>query len=72
LNQKEYDRPTDKALPQLSATLRRFKAMSDSTHTPVMVTVVSAPKTRYERVVDVLDACASAQLKAVTFTTEGE
>jgi len=72
LNQHEYDKPADKQLPQLTSTLQRFKAMSDSSKTPVLLTVVSAPNTKYERVIDVMDACAAVGIKAVTFAVEGE
>ena len=72
LNQKEYDRPTDKHMSQLLTTLQRFKTMSESTKSPVLVTVVSAPNTKYERVIDVLDACAAVGIKSVTFTAEGD
>ena len=72
LNQHEYDKPTDKQLPQLTATLQRFKAMSESSKTPVLLTVVSAPNTKYERVIDVMDACAAVGIKSVTFAVEGE
>ena len=70
MNQKEYDKPADKHLTELLHTLQRFKSMSESTKSPVLITVVSAPNTKYERVIDVLDTCAAAGIKSVTFTAE--
>src|SRR5690349_14230040 len=55
LNDQAYDGPADKDLPQLLMTLRRFKEMADSTQTRALLTVLSAPNARYERVIDVLN-----------------
>lgn len=71
LNDQPYDTPTDKDLPQLFATLKRFKEMSQSTQTPALLTIMSAPSAKYERVIDVLNVCTAAKVGDVTFTTTG-
>ena len=68
LNDQPYDGPTDKELPQLLMTLRRFKEMANTTKTPALLTIMSAPNSKYERVIDVLNACSAAKISDVTFT----
>src|ERR1051326_447085 len=70
LNDQPFDSPADKDLPQLLMTLRRFKEMSETTKTPALLTIMSAPNSRYERVIDVLNACTAAKITDVTFTVE--
>ena len=72
LNDETFDSPTDKELPTLVATLKRFKELSESNKTQALLTIWSAPETKYERVVDVLNACAAAKIEGVTFTTTEE
>ena len=67
LNDQAYDTPTDKLLPSLLGTLQRFKEMADANKSPALLTISSEPKTRYERVIDVLNACAAAKIEGVTF-----
>jgi biopolymer transport protein ExbD len=37
-----------------------------------MVTIAPQPYASYQRVIDVMNACASAQIKNVSFRTEAE
>ena len=69
LNDETFDNPNDKELPSLVFTLKRFKEISDSNKTQVLLTVMAEPNTKYERVIDVLNACAAAKIEGVTFTT---
>jgi biopolymer transport protein ExbD len=69
LNDQPYDGPGEKELPQLLMTLKRFREMSDAAKTPALITVMSAPNTKYERVIDVLNVCTAAKISDVTFTT---
>jgi len=72
LNDEPMDSTTSKAMPQLRATLLRAKQGSDAAKSQLMVTIVSEPKARYNRAVDVLDALATAQIENVSFTTNEE
>ena len=71
LNDQAFDAPKDRELPSLLVTLKRFKELSEANKTQALLTISSAPKTRYERVVDVLNACAAAKIEGVTFTVWG-
>jgi biopolymer transport protein ExbD len=72
LNDDPLDSPTSKAMPALVATLTRLKLASDAAKTHTIVTIVSAPRAKYSRTVDVLDALALAKVDNVTFTVSEE
>ena len=62
------DSPTDSALPQLVERLRGVMA-ADKTQ-PVVITPTRS--TRQQRVVDVLNACAAANVKNLAFGTPAD
>ena len=72
LNDEPMDSAAARDMPQLRNTLLRAKQGSDAAKSQLMVTIVSEPQTRYSRVVDVLDALATAQIENVSFTTNDE
>jgi len=72
LNELKFDSPTDTELPELIETLKRFKATADANKTESMITIAPAPEVKQQRVVDVLNACAEAKIKNVTFAMEGD
>jgi biopolymer transport protein ExbD len=72
LNDLVFDKPTDSALPELIETLKRFKATADANKTESMITIAPAPAVKQQRVVDVLNACAEAKIKNVSFAMEGD
>ena len=72
LNEEPYDDPTSKDLPQLQNTLIRFRELAEASKVQPLVTVFSAPRAKYDRVIDVLNACAFAKIEGVTFTTTTE
>ncbi len=72
MNDEPYDSPTNTRLPSLVATLMRLKQASDASRTPTIVTIVSAPRAKYSRTIDVLDALAQAKVENVTFTVSEE
>ena len=64
LNDLSLDKPDDRKLPALLATLKRFKESSDANKSQALITLdVSV----HQRVVDVLNACAEAGIQGVTF-----
>lgn len=70
LNDMKYDEPTDSNLPELVETLKRFKATADANKIESMITIAPAGEVKQQRVVDVLNACAEAKIKNVTFAIE--
>ena len=53
----------------LSATLQRYKAISDDSKSGTVITILTARNTKYQRVIDVLNECAAAKIESVTFMT---
>jgi biopolymer transport protein ExbD len=72
LNDLKYDSPTDSNLPELVETLKRFKATADANKIESMITIAPTGDVKQQRVVDVLNACAEAKIKNVTFAIEEE
>lgn len=71
LNGLEFDAPDSTDLPQLVHTLTRYKLASDANKTEPMVTIQGDDDTLHQRVVDVMNACAKAGIKNVTFSASG-
>jgi biopolymer transport protein ExbD len=53
----------------LSATLQRYKAISDDSKSGTVITILTAKNTKYQRIIDVLNECAAAKIESVTFMT---
>ena len=70
LNDMKYDSPADSNLPELVETLKRFKATADANKIESMITIAPTGDVKQQRVVDVLNACAEAKIKNVTFAIE--
>ena len=67
LNGQPFDGPLDPNLPRLTATLIRLRESSDLAGVKTLVTIQADPWSRHGRVVDVLNACATAQITLVSF-----
>ncbi len=67
LNEREYSDPTKADLADLENTLTRYREASALMNTPAMITIAAEDDSRHERVIDVLNACAGAQITSVTF-----
>jgi biopolymer transport protein ExbD len=72
INEEEFDGPTDKKLPNFTATLARLKQEADNRNAKVIVTISAEEQATYERVIDVLNALAVAKVANVTFTVGGD
>lgn len=72
LNDMELDSPTSRELPELIKTLQRFREASAATKVDAMLTISAADAVPHQRVVDVLNACAEANLQNVTFAVESD
>lgn len=67
LNGTVYGANGDKALPDLVATLNRYRLASAAARTKALITIQGADEARHERIVDVMNACAQAEIRNVTF-----
>lgn len=72
LNEEPMDPVGKRRMPRLTAALMRLKQSGDAAKAPVLVTIISEPEARYSRVVDALDALATAEITNVTFTLSEE
>ena len=57
----------EREMPELVATLRRFKAACDAARTKALISIFAEDEARHGRVIDAMNACAGAGLKNVTF-----
>lgn len=60
----------DSAMTDLIVTMKRFKESSDANKSKALVTLAPEETVPHQRVVDVLNACAVAEIKGVTFDTQ--
>jgi biopolymer transport protein ExbD len=72
LNGREFDTPDSTDLPQLGATLLRYRLSAESARNEPMITISAEDAARHQRVIDVMNACASAGIKNVSFQPSGE
>ena len=69
LNDLEIDAPESSDLPELFATLERFRQAAELSGSKAMLTIAPAKDVPHQRVVDVLNVCGRAQLTDVTFSS---
>ena len=67
MNGKKYDNEVTQALPELTAMLNRYREAAQATRNKALVTIQGADDVAHQRVVDVMNACAAAQIKNVSF-----
>lgn len=78
MNEEEFDsefpvtNPNYKKLPMLTANLMRLKKDADDRGSKVLVTLQTEEQAKYERIIDVMNALAKAQIENVTFTVGTE
>lgn len=73
LNGREYDKGSEQMLPELAGLLVRYRMACEAAQTEALITISPDNETRHQRVIDVLNACAAADIKNVTFSApEGE
>jgi len=72
LNDLPLDGPNDAKLPQLVRTLTRFRKATEANNADPLVTIDAADTATHQRIVDVMNACAEAEIRGVTFATESE
>lgn len=72
LNEQQLDTPGNSTLPELRSVLDRFRLSAENANTEALVTVAPHDEVPHQRLVDVLNACAEAGIKGVTFAGGGD
>ena len=72
LNELPMDEPGSRELPSLFKTLVRFKESADANKSEALITVDAADDSHHQRIVDVLNVCARAGIRGVTFAASEE
>lgn len=72
LNDLQLDTADSHELPQLQATMIRFKEACDANKTDALVTIAAEDAAPHARIAEVMDALAAAKITGVTFATESE
>lgn len=70
LNDLEFDAGGSHQMPELRTTLKRFLESSKANKTEAMVTIAPEAYANYQRVIDVMNACAATQIRNVSFRME--
>ncbi len=72
LNDSTLGAPADAELKELVATLKRFKESADANKSEALVTLDASDGSSHQRIVDVLNACARADITGVTFSDSAD
>ena len=72
LNDSVLAPAADTNLKELVAILQRFKESSEANQSEALVTLDAADDTNHQRIVDVLNACARADITGVTFSDSAD
>lgn len=72
LNELPMDTATSRELPTLLGTLIRFKQAADANKSEALVTIDAHDDAAHQRIVDVLNVCAKAEITGVTFAENSE
>ena len=72
LNDQPMDSPSNAEMPSLLTTLKRFKESADSNKTAALITIDADDAANHERIVQVLNVCARAEITGVTFADSQE
>ena len=72
LNDSVLAPAADTTLKELVAILQRFKESSEANKSEALVTLDAADGTNHQRIVDVLNACARADITGVTFSDSAD
>jgi biopolymer transport protein ExbD len=70
LNDLPIDSPQDPKLPKLLVTLKRFKEACTYNKTEALITLMPSDDVPHQRIIDVMNICAAAEIQGVTFGGE--
>lgn len=71
LNGAPMDSNNDRDMPRLTSTLARLKVSSDRAKIDTVVKIQADPDSPHQRSIDVLNSCARADVKKVSFGATG-
>ena len=71
LNDLSVGMPGDTDMPALLGTLKRFKESATANKSEALITIDAHDDARQQRIVDVLNVCAKAEITGVTFADAG-
>ena len=72
LNEQVLGATGDRVLAELVVVLKRFKTAADRNRSEALVTLAPEDAVKHQRIIDVLNACAIARIKGVTFAAGSE
>lgn len=72
LNDRTFDSATSSDLPELVKTLTRYRMSTEASGNKALITIMADNETPHQRVIDVMNACAAAKLKDVSFSGGAE
>ncbi|MDZ4198892.1 MAG: biopolymer transporter ExbD [Kiritimatiellia bacterium] len=72
LNGKEFDDPESTELPELVTMLIQYRQSMELAKQDPLITILGDDEALHQRVVDVMNACAVAGIKNITFTASSE
>ncbi|MBM4162866.1 MAG: biopolymer transporter ExbD [Lentisphaerae bacterium] len=72
LNDRSFDSSTSTDLPDLVATLTRYRLSAEAASGKALITIMADGDTSHQRVIDVMNACAAAKLKDISFAGASE
>lgn len=72
LNDRQFDSAISTELPELVVTLKRYRMSAEASGSKALITIMADGDTSHQRVMDVMNACAAAKLKDVSFTGSAE
>jgi len=72
LNDRSFDSVESESLPELVATLTRYRLSTEAAGSKALITVMADGDVPHQRVIDVMNACAAAKLKEVSFSGSAE
>ena len=67
LNDREFDAAASQDLPDLLRTLRQYRAASEASGNQALITIWADDQAEHQRVIDVMNACAAARIKDISF-----
>lgn len=68
VNDLAVDRARSREMPELVRLLKRFKESADAARVQALVTIRAEDGAEHQRIIDVLNACAEAGVRGVTFS----
>jgi len=70
LNGQPFDSAESRDLPQLTRVLSRFRQAAADAQVPAFIVVQAEDDATHQRIIDVLNACAVAEISLVSFNLE--